>query len=130
MLGAKKMHLSKYLGFSVTPSHNVRNYLPLNVLFALHAFEIELKKCIQIFGFNPEEAVETAKKMIVNDPRWSNTKFPLVWEGTKSITCPSRYSETDWLAYWYYEKERLEKLIQAHMLMYRENALIALPEAA
>lgn len=129
VLGAKKMYLSQKLGFSVTPSHNVRNYLPLNALAALHAFEVELKKCIQIFGINPMDAIETAKKMMVNDPRWSNTKFPLDWKGTKAITCPSRYSETDWLAYWYYEKERLEKLIQAHMLMYRENALLTLPVA-
>lgn len=67
---------------------------------------------------------------MANDPRWSNTKFPLDWKGTTAITCPSTYSETDWLAYWYYEKARLEKLIQAHMLMYRENALIALPSVA
>lgn len=118
VLGNAKWELCKKLKLPKDNSTNIRDHLPLHALEALRTFEKYFKQLIVVMGIEPHNAVELALKFIQADADWCGVSFPIDFNRAKAITCPSTFSEEDWLNYWRHELSIRKEAVKLFLIKY------------
>lgn len=118
VFGGTKSELCKKMNLPVDKFTNIRDHIPLHALEALRMFEKYFKQLIVVMEIEPHKAIELALKSIQADADWCGVSFPIEFNRAKAITCPSTYSEEDWINHWRHELGERKEAVKLFLIKY------------